>query len=170
MAGRSEMSQDEEIDAEALLVRTAERLARKHAAAVDDIAKRDDLANVDGMKLMADAAKAGCGIGAFLASGRKLVADLEALKVAATAPAKVKTPVLGSVPVKGVLNEEAEMDDDSGRTPERMAELHADIRRRLDAARSARESKQVAERSGGPADRALPGGLEAEGGPPASAV
>ncbi|SFI94506.1 hypothetical protein [Caulobacter sp. UNC279MFTsu5.1] len=63
---------------------------------------------------------------------------------------------------------ETEMDDDSGRTPERMAEIHADIRRRLDVARAARESKQMAGRSVAPADRALPSGVEAEGGAPAS--
>jgi hypothetical protein len=62
--------------------------------------------------------------------------------------------------------EEQEMDDDTGRTPERMAQLHADIRQRLDAARSARESKQMAGRGVGATDRALPRGVEAEGGAP----
>ncbi|WP_246263330.1 hypothetical protein [Caulobacter soli] len=65
--------------------------------------------------------------------------------------------------------EEQEMDDDSGRTPERMAQLHADIRQRLDAARSARESKQLAGRSAGATDHALFRGVEGEGGAPTPA-
>ncbi|WP_243692248.1 hypothetical protein [Caulobacter sp. BK020] len=164
------MTQDEDIGAEAQLLRTAQALARKHAATVDQIVKRDDLANIDGMKLIAEAAKAGRGIGALLADGRKLLADLDALNTAATAPIKTKTAVLGSVAVKGASNEEIEMDDDSGRTPERMGEIHADIRRRLDAARTARESKQMVGRGGVPADRALPSGLETKGGASASPV
>jgi len=62
--------------------------------------------------------------------------------------------------------EEQEMDDDTGRTPERMAQLHADIRQRLEAARSARESKQLAGGGGGATDHALPRGVETEGGAP----
>jgi ribosomal protein L12E/L44/L45/RPP1/RPP2 len=62
--------------------------------------------------------------------------------------------------------EEQEMDDDSGRTPERMAQLHADIRQRLEFARSARESKQMAGRGDGATDSALLRGVEAEGGAP----
>jgi hypothetical protein len=165
MAGRSEsvMIQDEDLGAEAQLTRTAEILAKAHAGAVGDIVKRDDLASTEGMKLILDAAKAGCGIGAFLATGRKLVAELDALTTAASAPAKAKTRVLGSAPVNGVTNEEMEMDDDSGRTPERVAEIHADIGRRLELARRSREQKSVAQDGAVPADRALPGGVQAGG-------
>jgi hypothetical protein len=135
MAGRSEsvMIQDEDLGAEAQLTRTAEILAKAHAGAVGDIVKRDDLASTEGMKLILDAAKAGCGIGAFLAT------------------------------VNGVTNEEMEMDDDSGRTPERVAEIHADIGRRLELARRSREQKSVAQDGAVPADRALPGGVQAGG-------
>jgi hypothetical protein len=69
---------------------------------------------------------------------------------------------------QAAAQKEDEMDDDSGRTPERMAQIHADIRSRLEAARAARESKQLAGGSVGTADRALPGGMEADGGAPGS--
>ena len=170
MAGRSEMSltHDEDIGAEALLTQTAEKMARMHAEGVEGIAQDKELTHGERMKLIEQAAKAGCGIGALLRTGRKLIADLDALKAVTTVSAKAaaKAPV----PVKGVANEETEMNDDSGRTPERMAELHTDIRRRLDAARAARESKQVAGRGGAPTDRALPGGVEACGGAPEPAA
>ena len=93
-----------------------------------------------------------------------IAADAQAIKASTM---KAKAGGKAANENQAAPQEEQEMDDDSGRTPERMAQIHADIRSRLEAARTARESKQLVGRSVGAADRALPGGVEAEGGAPA---
>ena len=115
--------------------------------------------------LIAGAGLASRRVSGALAASRKGLAD------------KAKTAAVAAAMKASVANEndphansEMEMDDDSGRTPERMAELHADIRRRLDAARADRESKQMDGRRGGSADRALSSGVEAAGGASEPAV
>jgi len=125
MAERSEHS------AEALLGDTALMLAEMHARAVlriqETTAQRDDAAQI---KLIDASARAGRNLGAFVAMGRRLIADLETIEAAASVPAV--NP-----------DEEMEMDDDADRTPERVAELRAEIGRRVAALRDYREFKRL---------------------------
>ena len=125
MAERSEHS------AEALLGDTARLLAEMHARAVlrieETAAQRDDAAQI---KLIDASARAGRNLGAFVAMGRKLIAELETVEAAASVPAV--NP-----------DEEVEMDDDAERTPESLAELRAEIGRRLAALEKYREFKRL---------------------------
>jgi hypothetical protein len=165
MAGRSEsdMAGDETESAQAILERTVLQLVRLHAEAVNEL--EADKAKIDAparVKRIDQLARTGRSLGAFIAMGRKLAADLDALQAALSGPAKS-----GRAAVKaGAATEETEMDDDSGRTPERMAELHADIGRRLDLARRSREQKSLDRDRGLPTGQALPRRVEAEGGAP----
>jgi hypothetical protein len=163
MAGRSEsdMAGEETESAQMILERTVLKLVRLHAEAVDELeadkAKTDAPVRVQRIDQLA---RAGRNLGAFVAMGRKLAADLDASRAAVSGPVKT-----GRVAVKaGAATEETEMDDDSGRTPERMAELHADIGRRLELARRSREQKSLARERGLPEDRALRGGVQSNGG------
>jgi hypothetical protein len=153
MAGRSEMSPED-------LMRDSDtELANLFAANVQRIkADAAQCSKAEMNSLIAGAGLASRRVSGALAMSRKGLAD-EA-KAAAAINAQVANEN------EPHANSETEMDDDSGRTPERMAELHADIRRRLDAARAARESKQMDERRLAPADCALSNGLEAAGGAP----
>lgn len=66
--------------------------------------------------------------------------------------------------------EEQEMDDDSGRTPERADALHAELQRRLAALAARREGKSLARGHALVASGAsVRGPAESAGGPPASA-
>gem|GEM_PF-5322448 len=63
--------------------------------------------------------------------------------------------------------EEQEMDDDSGRTPERIAALHTELQRRLAALAARREGKSLARGHASVGDPACDGGSGARaGGPP----
>jgi hypothetical protein len=165
MAGRSEsdMAGDENESAGAILERTVLKLVRLHAEAVDEL--ETDKAKIDAparVKQIDQLARTGRSLGAFIAIGRKLAADLDALQVALSGSAKS-----GRAAVKaGAATEEMEMDDDAGRTPERMAEIHADIGRRLELARRSREQKSLDRDRGLPAGRALQRGVEAAGAAP----
>jgi hypothetical protein len=160
MAGRSEMSSEDLMqDSDALMV-------EMHAANVKQVYDTTPLRNeIEQTKLLAAVGLTACRMHATLAMKRRAQAGIAAnAKAIKASTMKARAANENSA----VAQEEQEMDDDTGRTPERMAEIHADIRRRLDAARAARESKQLAGRSVGATDRALPGGVEAEGGAPAS--
>jgi hypothetical protein len=165
MAGRSEidMAGDETESAQGILERSVLKLVRLHAEAVDEL--EADKAKMDApvrVQRIDQLARTGRNLGAFVAMGRKLAADLDALKAAVSGPAKS-----GRAATKAVAaTEEMEMDDDSGRTPERMAEIHADIGRRLELARRSREQKSLDRDRGLPADRALLRGVEADGAAP----
>jgi hypothetical protein len=159
MAGRSEMSSEDLMrDSDALMV-------EMHAANVKDIYDTTAVRTpIEQTKLLAAVGLTAGRMHAILAMRRRAQAD-----IAANAKA-IKASMMKARAANendAATQEEQEMDDDSGRTPERMAQLHADIRQRLDAARRARESKHLAGRGAGGTDRALPHGVEAEGGAPA---
>jgi Asp-tRNA(Asn)/Glu-tRNA(Gln) amidotransferase B subunit len=151
-------SEDLMFDSDALMI-------EMHAANVKQIYDTTALrTEAEQTKLLASVGLTARRMHAILAAKRRaqaqIAADARAIK-ASTMKA------LAANENKAAAQEEQEMDDDSGRTPERMAQLHADIRQRLEAARSARESKQLAGRGVGAADSPLPRGVEAEGGAPA---
>jgi hypothetical protein len=159
MAGRSEMSPEDLMrDSDALMV-------EMHVANVKEIYDTRSLRTpIEQTKLLAAVGLTAARMHAILAMKRRAQAD-----IAANAQA-IKASTMKARAANendAATQEEQEMDDDSGRTPERMAQLHADIRQRLEAARSARESKQLAGRGAGATDRPLPRGVEAEGGAPA---
>jgi hypothetical protein len=159
MAGRSEMSPEERMrDSDAVLADLqAFNVGRIKAAS-------EQCSTAELNTLIAGAGFSSRRVSGALAASRKGVAD------AAKAAAASALETLAANENDTDANPETEMDDDSGRTPERMAEIHADIRRRLDAARAARESKQMAGSGSTPTDRALSSGLEVAGGAPEPAV
>ena len=159
MAGRSEMSPEERMrDSDAVLADLqAFNVGRINAAS-------EQYSTAELNTLIAGAGLSSRRVSGALAASRKGVAD------AAKAVAASALETLAANENDIDANPEMEMDDDSGRTPERMAEIHADIRRRLDVARTARESKQMAGSGSTPTDRALSSGLEGAGGAPEPAV
>lgn len=63
-------------------------------------------------------------------------------------------------------NPEMEMDDDTGRTPERVAQVRAEIERRLALLRDARDSKSLVGKQSVDLGGALLGGVARSGGAP----
>ncbi|WP_235524898.1 hypothetical protein [Caulobacter sp. Root1455] len=140
-------------------------MVEMHVANVKEIYDTTSLrTQIEQTKLLAAVGLTAARMHAILAMKRRAQADIAANAKAIKASTMKARAANENDAAK---QEEQEMDDDTRRTPERMAQLHADIRQRLEAARVARESKQLAGRGAGATDRALPRGVEAEGGAPA---
>ncbi|WP_235523901.1 hypothetical protein [Caulobacter sp. Root487D2Y] len=90
--------------------------------------------------LVAGAGLASRRVSGALAASRKGVADVAARAKAAEAVG-MKTPAANENQAEAP--EEMEMDDDTGRTPERVEQVRAEIRRRLGVVEDARESKSL---------------------------
>jgi hypothetical protein len=135
MAGRSEMSPEHRMrDSDGVLA----ELHAWNVQRIKDEAKTSSKAELNG--LIAGSGLASRRVSAALSASRKGVADVAArakaaeavgLKAAAANENRAETP------------EEMEMDDDTGRTPERLEQVRAEIRRRLGVVEGARESKSL---------------------------
>jgi hypothetical protein len=157
MAGRSEMSPEE-------LMRDSDAvLADVHVANVARIrAEAAQCSKAELNALVAGAGLASRRVSGALAMSRKGVAD--SAKAAAVAASEALAANENDIDVK----QEMEMDDDSGRTPERVEQVRAEIRRRLGVVESARESKSVDGGGAVVAGGALPEGVASPGGAPES--
>jgi hypothetical protein len=156
MAGRSEMSPEERMRGSDTV------LADVHADNVERIrAEAGQCSKAEVNALVAGAGLASRRLSGALAMSRKGLAD-EA-KAAAVAASEALAANENDIDAKL----ETEMDDDdSGRTPERVEQVRAEIRRRLGMVEAARESKSV---DGGGAvvgGEALHGGVAGAGGAP----
>ena len=110
--------------------------------------------------LVAGAGLASRRLSGALAMSRKGVADQ--VKVADASASKAPAANENDIDA----NPEMEMDDDSGRTPERVEEVRAEIRRRLALVGDARESKSLDHGSAVVGGGALPGGVASAAGAP----
>jgi len=110
--------------------------------------------------LVAGSGLASRRVSGALAASRKGVADVAARARAAEAVG-MKTPAANENQAEA--SEEMEMDDDTGRTPERVEQVRAEIRRRLGVVEAARESKSLDGVGAVDAGDALPGGMASPG-------
>lgn len=126
-------------------------LAEVHVENVKRIkAEADQSSKAELNALVAGAGLASRRVSGALAMSRKGVADLAKAAAASQAPAANENDIDAKL--------ETEMDDhDFGRTPERVEQVRAEIRRRLGLVEAARESKSVAEGGALAAGGALPG-------------
>ena len=157
MAGRSKMSPEERMRGSDAV------LADVHVGNVERI--KADAAQCSKAELNALVAGAGLAsrrVSGALAMSRKGVADMA--KAGAAAALEALAANENDIDIK----QEMDMDDDSGRTPERVEQVRAEIQRRLGVDESARESKSVDR--GGPvvAGGTLPGGVASPGAAPES--
>ncbi|WP_231499388.1 hypothetical protein [Caulobacter sp. UNC358MFTsu5.1] len=90
--------------------------------------------------LIAGSGLASRRVSGALSASRKGVADVAARAKAAEAVG-LKVPAANENQAE--TPEEMEMDDDTGRTPERVEQVRAEIRRRLGVVEGARESKSL---------------------------
>ncbi|MGR4865167.1 hypothetical protein [Caulobacter sp. LARHSG274] len=135
-------------------------LARMHAENVLLIEATTSQRNAaEQNKLLGEVALTGRRVNATLAMGRKSLADVQAQRRKIAASVAKGRPANENDPAP---QEEMEMNDDSGRTPERFEALHAEIQRRLAALAARRESKAMDGRNvlvprGGRGEDAAPG-------------
>jgi hypothetical protein len=162
MAGRSEMSPED-------LMRCSDIvLVDVHVANVARIkteAAQSSKAELN--TLVAGAGLASRRVSGALAASRKGVADVEARAKAAEAVG-LKVPAANENQAEAP--EEMEMDDDTGRTPERVEQVRAEIRRRLGVVEAARESKALDGAGAVDAGDALHGGVAGPGAAPGSSA
>jgi hypothetical protein len=147
MAGRSE-------DIEALLVGLEDLVAAEYAAAA--LAKFEEAEGKsadDRLEVTSAVAKAGRAVKLFRGAGARAIKAITALRA----------------PKASDAEETAMNDDDSRWTPERIAELHAKVRERMEKFVGSLEFKRMAERDLAQPDRAVPADPPVPGGPPASA-
>jgi hypothetical protein len=115
-------------------------------------------------KLVAGAGLASRRVSGALAASRKGLADVaEAAVVSALAALAANENDID-------INPEMEMDDDSGRTPERVEQVRAEIRRRLALVDGDRESKSLDGVGAVAGGEALPGDVARGGGAPEGAI
>ncbi len=151
MAGRSEMSPEERMRGSDAV------LADVHVENVRRI-KTDaaQCSTAELNKLVAGAGLASRRVSGALAMSRKGVAD----QIKATAASALKASAANENDIDA--NPEMEMDDDSGRTPERVAALDAEVQRRLAALARRCETKQLDGRNSmvaaGPSNEGAAGG------------
>jgi hypothetical protein len=155
MAGRSKMSPEE-------LMRGSDVvLTSVHVTNVKRIkADADQCSKAELNALIAGAGLASRRVSGALAMSRKGLADVA--KAAAVAASEALAANENDIDAKL----EMEMDDDFGRTPERVEQVRAEIRRRLGVAEGARESKSVDEAGAVAAGGAVPGGVANAGAAP----
>ena len=148
MAGRSEQI-------EALLDGVEDLVAAFFAdAALAAVRAAEDKSGEARVKAAGEIAKAGRYLKLFRGTGRRAVKAIAALP---TRKGGAETDA-----------EETAMDDDDARwTPERIAELHAEVRRRMEKFVGSLEFKRMAERDLARSGGAVPGSATAQGKPPA---
>lgn len=139
-------------------------LAELHAWNVErikDEAKTSSKAELNG--LIAGSGLASRRVSAALAMSRKGVIDADVRAKAAKA-----VGLTGAAANENQVEapEEMEMDDDTGRTPERVEQVRAEIRRRLGVIGTARESKSLAQAGPVDAGGTLPGDVAGAGAAP----
>jgi hypothetical protein len=163
MAGRSEMSSEDLMqDSDALMI-------AMHAANVAQIDETTHQRTVlEQTKLLGAVGLTARRMHATLAMKRRTQAEIAANALAIKASAMKARAANEN---DAATQEEQEMDDDSGRTPERVAALHADIQRRLAALARRREAKSLDGRdalvTGGALGGDAAGGSSAAPGSPA---
>ena len=158
MAGRSEMSPEDLMrDSDTLLV-------EMHVANVFQIQDTTNLrTEAEQTKLLGAVALTARRMHATVAMNRQTQAQIMANARAIEASVmKAKAAGEAANENEAAAQEEQEMDDDSGRTPERIAALHAEIQRRLAALARRRETKQLGHGNGvvgaGASDEGAAGG------------
>jgi hypothetical protein len=162
MAGRSEMSPEHRMRCSDIV------LVDVHVVNVARI--KTDAAQTPKGELNALVAGAGLAsrrVSGALSASRKSVADVEARAKAAKAVG-LKVPAANENQAEA--SEEMGMDDDTGRTPERVEQVRAEIRRRLGVVEVARESKSLDGAGAVDAGGALHGGVAGAGGAPDSSA
>ncbi len=148
---------------ETVLAKTAHLIAERYTDLVLKIdASADQRSDEAQLKLLGRASMEGCRVGAFHAQGQRMLAGMAKLE-AEIAKASIQAAGVPANENDVEAPEEMEMDDDTGRTPERVEALYREIDRRLAALAAERESKA---RRGGDGHVADGGG---EGGPAAGA-
>jgi len=158
MAGRSEMSPEDRMRSSDIV------LADVHVANVERIkADAGQSSKAELNALVAGAGLASRRVSGALAASRKGVADVAARAKAAEAVG-LKAPAANENQAEPP--EEMEMDDDTGRTPERVEQVRAEIRRRLGVVEDARESKSLDRAGAVDAGGALLGGVANAGSAP----
>jgi hypothetical protein len=158
MAGRSEMSPEDLMrDSDTVLA----QLQADNVQRIKAIAEHRSEAEVS--KLIAGSGLASRRVSGALAMSRK--GQLEAAEAAAALALKTLAANENDIDA----HREIEMDDDSGRTPERVEQVRAEIRRRLGVVDGRRESKSLDEGSALVAGGALPDEAKAAGGAPEGA-
>ena len=141
-----------------------ERYARL-AIKIDKTA--DQLGDEAQLKLLGRASLEGCRVSAFHAQGKKVLGglaklDAEVAKATAQATLAVAAGATSAANENDVeVPEEMEMDDDTGRTPERIDALYHEIDRRLAALTAEREAKGYGGRDGYVAVEGAESGLAA---------
>jgi hypothetical protein len=150
MAGKSEQIQ-------VLLDDVENMLAAYYADAVfDRIKETEDQPSETRIKVSGELAKAGRQVKLFRGRGTNALKAINALR----------RPKDGA----DADEQETAMNDDATRwTPERIAELHAKVRERMEKFVGSLEFKRMAERDAGRADRTMPANPAVQGGPPAPA-
>lgn len=152
---------------EELMAKIAHLFVERYAkVAIKIDSGADERGEEANLKLLGRASMEGCRVSAFQAQGQKMLGGLAKLE-AEVAKASAQT----TVGAPGAANEndvetpeEMEMDDDTGRTPERIDALYHEIDRRLAALQAEREAKGWGGRDG----YVAVGG--AEGGPATGSV
>lgn len=123
-------------------------------AAFDRITETEDQPSETRVKVSGDLAKAGRQIKLFRGRGTKALKAVDALR----------RPTRGGDPD----DQEIAMNDDPSRwTPERIAELHAKVRERMEKFVGSLEFKRMAERDARRGDRTVPANPEVSGRSPA---
>jgi hypothetical protein len=136
---------------EELMAKIAHLFVERYAkVAIKIDSGADERGEEANLKLLGRASMEGCRVSAFHAQGQKMLgglAKLEAEVAKASAQAAVGAP--GAANENDVETpEEMEMDDDTGRTPERIDALYHEIDRRLAALQAEREAKGWGGRDG----------------------
>ena len=151
MAGKSEQIED-------LLEAVEDMVAAYYAdAVVEAVDTTEGKPGEARVKVAGEIAKAGRYLKLFRGTGRR------AAKAIAALPARERG-------AGADIEETAMNDDDDARwTPERIAELHAKVRQRMEKFVGSLEFKRMAARDLPKPDRAVPGDAAAQGGPPAPA-
>jgi hypothetical protein len=149
---------------EALMAKIAHLFVERYAKVaikIDDNA--DQLGDEAQLKLLGRASLEGCRVSAFHAQGQKVLAGQAKLEAeVAKALAQSTTAVMSAANENDAETpEEMEMDDDTGRTPERIDALYHEIDRRLAALAAQREAKGSRGRDGHVAAGGAEGGLAA---------
>ncbi|EJL28505.1 hypothetical protein PMI01_03517 [Caulobacter sp. AP07] len=145
---------------EALMAKIAHLIVERYA---DLVIKIDDSADQRGdeaqLKLLGRASLEGCRVSAFHAQGQKVLGGLAILEAEVAKASARATIAANENDVEAP--EEMEMDDDTGRTPERVDALYHEIDRRLAALAAQREAKGSRGRDGHVAAGGAEGGLAA---------
>lgn len=136
---------------EALMARIGDLFVERYAKLAIKIHDNgDQLGDEAQLKLLGRASLEGCRVSAFRAQGQKVLAGQAKLEAELSKALAQSTTVAASAANENDVEtpEEIEMDDDTGRTPERIDALYREIDRRLGALVAEREAKGWGGRDG----------------------